>query len=97
MILSMCFLLFTYICFWLCWVFLTVRGPSPAAVGGLLMAAACPAAEHGSRVCRLQQLQLMGSRMGLSNCVRRLSCPAPHEVFPDQAGGFLTTEPPGKF
>ena len=74
--------------FWLCW-----SGFSLVAVRGLLISVASPVAEH--------RLQSSGSAVvayGLSCSVAYglFQEPGIKLVFPALAGGFFTTEPPGK-
>ena len=105
--------------FWLSWVFTAAHGLFSSCieqgllsitVGGLLIALAPLAAEHGPEAQGLQQLQLKGSRQPASGVVApgALLYHAPWHVesslFPDQmkptfpalAGRLLTTGPPGK-
>ena len=72
------------------------------AVSELLIAEASLALEHRFRELRLQHLQLPGSRAQGQFTV---SCSSACGILPDQelnscllpwAGGFFTTEPPGK-
>ena len=96
-------LLFIYIFyFWLCWVFVSVRGLSPAVASGghsssrcagLFTIAASLVAEH-----RLQtrMLSSCGSRAWLLRGMWDLPRPGLEPVFPALAGRFSTTVPPGK-
>lgn len=63
--------MYMFIYFWLCWdlhrcvgfpLVEASGGSSLVAVGRLFMAEAFLVVEHSSRVCRLQLLQLLGSR-----------------------------------
>ena len=100
--------------FWLRWVFVAERGLSLVAVSGGYSSLRCAGFSSqwllllwstGSRVCRLQQLWLTGSRVQ----ARQLwhtglvaprhsgsSGPGLEPVSPALAGRFLTTAPPGK-
>ena len=94
--------LFFYIYFWLCWVFISVRGLSPVAVSrghsslpcaGLFTIAASPVVEHRLQMSRLSN---RGSRAqplcGMWDPPR----PGLEPVSPALAGRFSTTAPPGK-
>ena len=94
--------LFIFIYFWLCWVFIPVRGLSlVAASGGPLFIAVCRpltvaaslVAEHGLQTCRLSSC---GSRAQLLRGMWDLPRPGLEPVSPALAGRFSTTAPPGK-
>ena len=90
------------------WVFADTCGPSPVAVCGgyslvmtfrLLTAVVSLVGKHGLRVCKRQHLQLTGSRaqaLELSYAMWDLSRSGIEPVSPVLAGGFFTTQPPGK-
>ena len=96
-------LLFIYIFyFWLCWVFVSVRGLSPVAAGGghsssrcagLFTIAASLLAEHRLQTRRLSSC---GSRDSLLHGMWDLPRPGLEPVSPALAGRFSTTAPPGK-
>ena len=95
--------LFIYIFyFWLCWVFVSVRGLSPVAASGghsssrcagLFTIAASLVAEHRLQTCRLSSC---GSRDSLLHGMWDLPRPGLEPVSPALAGRFSTTAPPGK-
>ena len=95
------FLIYLFIYFWLCWVFVSVRafsscgkwGPLFIAVRGPLTVAASLVAEH-----RLQSRRLSncGSRAQLLRGMWDLPRPGLEPVSPALAGRFSTTAPPGK-
>ena len=101
-------IIFFFLNFWLCWVFVAVRRLYLVAVSRGCSSLWCV----GFSLQWLLLLQSMGSRRaGFSSCgsralERRLSsCSAACGIFPDEgsnpcplhlAGGFLTTVPPGK-
>ena len=95
------FYLFIYIYFWLCWVFVSVRGLSLVAVSGGhsssrcagLTAAASLVAEHRLQMRRLSSC---GSRAQLLRGMWDLPRPGLEPVSPALAGRFSTTAPPGK-
>ena len=74
--------------FWLRWVFVVARELSLVVVHGLLIAVASLVVEHGLSSC--------GSRAWLLHSMWDLPRPGLEPVFPELAGGFLTTAPPGK-
>ena len=94
------FYLFIYL--WLCWVLVSVRGPSPAAakrgplfiaVRGPLTIAASPVAEHRLQTCRLSNC---GSRGQLLHGMWGPPRPGLEPASPASAGRLSTTAPPGK-
>ena len=93
------FILFIY--FWLCWVFVSVRGlPLVVASGGLfivvrgpLSIAASLVAEQGLQTRRLSNC---GSRAQLLCGMWDLPRPGLEPVSPALAGRLSTTAPPGK-
>ena len=97
-----------FIYFWLCWVFVSVRGLSPVAVSGghsssrrpLFIAARGPLTIAASLVAehRLQTRRLSncGSRAQLLRSMWDLPRPGLEPMSPALAGGFSTTAPPGK-
>ena len=96
------FFLNLFIYFWLCWVFLSVRGLSLVAVSGghsssrctgLSPIAASLVAEHRLQTHRLSSC---GSRAQLLRRMWDLPRPGLEPVSPALAGRFLTTAPPGK-
>ena len=99
------FYLFIYlfnIYFWLCWVFVSVRGlPLVAASGGhsssrctgLFTIAASLVAEHRLQTRRLSSC---GSQAQLLRGMWDLPRPGREPVSPALAGRFSTTAPPGK-
>ena len=96
------FYLFIYFYFWLCWVFISVRGlslvaasrgPLFIAVRGPLTVAASLVAEHRLQTHRLSSC---GSRAQMLRGMWDLPRPGLEPVSPALAGGFLTTAPPGK-
>ena len=92
-----CFFVFNLfiiiIYFWLCWVFVSVRGLSLVAVRGPLTIAASLVAEHRLQTRRLSNC---GSRAQLLCGVWDLPRPGLEPVSPALAGRFSTTVPPGK-
>ena len=94
------FYLFIYL--WLCWVFVSVRGPSPAVTSGRHSSLRCTDLSLSRRLL----LRSTGSRRAGSVIVaHRPSCSAACGILPDQglepvspalAGRFSTTAPPGK-
>ena len=96
------FIYFLNIYFWLCWVFVSVRGlPLVAASGGhsssrcvgLFTIAASLVAEHRLQTRRLSSC---GSRAQLLRGMWDLPRPGLKPVSPALAGRFSTTAPPGK-
>ena len=68
--------------FWLCWVFVSVRGLSPAAVSGDHSSSRCV----GLSLLRPLLLRSTGSRCAGSVVVTHgLSCSAACGIFPDQS------------
>ena len=101
--------LFYFIYLWLCWVFVSVRGLSPAvasggplfiAVRGSLTIAASPAAEHRLQMHRLSNCGPWAQPLrGTWDPPRPGLEPVSPTTAPPgkpKAGGFLTTVPPGK-
>ena len=97
-------LIYLFIYFWLCWVFVSVRGLSPVvasgghpssrcAVRGPLTIAASLAAEHRLQMRRLSNC---GSRAQLLHGMWDLPRPGLEPVSPALAGRLSTTAPPGK-
>ena len=92
--------IYLFIYFWLCWVFVSVRGLSLVAASGGHSSSRCT----GLSLSRPLLLRSTGSRRAGSVVVAHgPSCPAACGIFPDRgsnpcplAGGFLTTAPPGK-
>ena len=93
---------FFYIYFWLCWVFVSVRGLSPVAASGghsssrcagLFTIAASPVVEHRLQTRRLSSC---GSRAQLLRGMWDLPRPGLKPVSPALAGRLSTTAPPGK-
>ena len=87
--------------FWLCWVFVSVRGLSPVAASGGHSSSRCT----GLSLSRPLLLRSTGSRRAGSVVVAHgPSCSAACGILPDQgsnpcpllAGRFSTTAPPGK-
>ena len=75
------FNLFIYIYFWLCWVFVSVRGLSPVAASGGHSSSRCA----GLSPSRPLLLRSTGSRHAGSVVVAHgLSCSAACGIFPDQ-------------
>ena len=73
--------LFLYIYFWLCWVFVSVRGLSPAAASGGHSSSRCA----GLSLSRPLLLRSTGSRRAGSVVVAHgPSCPAARGILPDQ-------------
>ena len=91
-----------FIYFWLCWVFVCVRGLSLVAASGGHSSSQCA----GLSLSRPLLLRSTGSRRAGSVVVahgpsRSAACgtfpgPGLEPVSPALAGGFLTTAPPGK-
>ena len=88
--------------FWLCWVFVSVRGLSPVAASGghsssrcagLFTIAASLVAEHRLQTHRLSSC---GSQDSLLRGMWDLPRPGFEPVSPALAGRFSTTAPPGK-
>ena len=72
---------FIFIYLWLCWVFVSVRGLSPAAASGGHSSLQCA----GLSLSRPLLLRSTGSRRAGSVAVaHRLSCSAACGIFPDQ-------------
>ena len=99
---SIFFLIYLIIYFRLHWVFVAAHGLSLVAVCKLLLIAVTSLiVEHGFQGLQLQWLQHVTSVIA----ARRLSScgmwhprgPGIELVSPALTGGFLTTEPPGKF
>ena len=90
-----------FIYFWLCWVFVSVRGLSPAAASGGHSSSRCAGlslsqplvAEHRLQTRRLSNC---GSRAQLLRGMWDLPRPGLEPVSPALAGRFSTTAPPGK-
>ena len=75
------FYLFIYLFIWLCWVFVSVRGPSPVAASGGHSSSQCA----GLSLSRPLPLQRTGSRWAGSVVVAHgLSCSAACGILPDQ-------------
>ena len=97
--LFVCCLYFIY--FWLCWVFVSVRGLSPVAASGGHSSSRCAglslsrplAAEHRLQTRRLSSC---GSRAHLLRGMRDPPRPGLEPVSPALAGRLPTTAPPGK-
>ena len=96
------YLFIYYIYFWLCWVFVSVRGlplvaaswgHSSSRCAGLFNIAASLVAEHRLRTRRLSSC---GSRAQLLCGMWDLPRPGLEPVSPALAGRFSTTAPPGK-
>ena len=91
-----------FIYFWLCWVFVSVRGSSPVAASGgpLLIAVRGPLTIAASLVAehRLQtrRLSSCGSRAQLIRGMWDPPRPGLKPVSPALAGRLPTTAPPGK-
>ena len=94
--------IYFYIYFWLCWVFVSVRGLSLVAArgghsssrcAGLFTIAASLVAEHRLQTRRLSSC---GSRAQLLRGMWDPPRPGLEPVFPALAGRFSTTAPPGK-
>ena len=94
--------IYLFIYFWLCWVFVSVRGLSLVAasgghsfitVRGPLAIAASLVAEHRLQTRRLSNC---GSRASLLRGTWDLPRPGLKPVSPALAGRFSTTAPPGK-
>ena len=91
-----------FIYFWLCWVFVSVRGLSlvVASVGPLFIAVRGPLTIAASLVAehRLQtrRLSSCGSRAQPFRGMWDLPRPGLEPMSPALAGGFSTTAPPGK-
>ena len=94
--------IYLFIYFWLCWVFVSVRGLSPAVASGGHSSSRCA----GLSLSRPLLLRSTGSRCAGSVVVAHgPSCSVACGIFPDQgsnqcplalAGRFSTTAPPGK-
>ena len=94
--------IYLFIYFWLCWVFVSVRGLSLVAASGGHSSSRCA----GLSLSRSLLLRSTGSRcVGSVVVAHRPSCSAACGIFPDQgsnpftpalAGRFSTTVPPGK-
>ena len=86
---------------WLCWVFVSVRGLSPAVASGGHSSSRCAGlspsrplvAEHRLQTRRLSNC---GSRAESLRGMWDLPKPGPEPVSPALAGGLSTTAPPGK-
>ena len=98
-----CLRSFFYLCMyvWLCWVFVSVRGLSPAVASGGHSSSRCAGlspsrplvAEHRLQTRRLSNC---GSRAESLRGMWDLPKPGPEPVSPALAGGLSTTAPPGK-
>ena len=96
------FLIYLFIYFWLCWVFVSVRGLSLVVASGGHSSSRCA----GLSLSRPPPLRSTGSRRAGSVIVAHgPSCSTACGIFPDQgsnpcplhwAGRFSTTAPPGK-
>ena len=93
---------FFLIYFWLCWVFVSVRGLSLVAASGGHSSSRCAGlslsrplllVEHRLQTCRLSSC---GSRAQLLRSMWDLPRPGLEPVSPALAGRFSTTVPPGK-
>ena len=90
-----------FIYFWVCWVFVSVRGLSLVAASGGHSSSRCAGlsllwplvAEHRLQTRRLSSC---GSRAHLLCGMWDLPRPGLEPVFPALAGRFSTTAPPGK-
>ena len=87
------FKIYLFIYFWLCWVFVSVRGLSPVAVRGPLTIAASLVAEHRLQTRRLSNC---GSQAQLLCGMWDLPRPGFEPASPALAGRLPTTAPPGK-
>ena len=94
--------IYFYNYFWLCWVFVSVRGLSPVAASGghpsswcvgLFTIAASPVAAHRLQTHRLSSC---GSRAQPLRGMWDPPRPGPEPVSPALAGRLSTTAPPGK-
>ena len=93
--------IYLFIYFWLCWVFVCVRGLSLVAASGGPSSSRCAGlslsrplvAEHRLQTRRLSSC---GSRAQLLRGMWDLPRPGLEPVSPALAGGFSTTAPPGK-
>ena len=93
--------MYLFIYFWLCWVFVSVRGLSPVAASGGHSSLRCTGlslsrplvVEHRLQMRRLSSC---GSRAQLLRGMWDLPRPGLEPVSPALAGRFSTTEPPGK-
>ena len=97
-----CNLIYLFIYFWLCWVFVSVRGLSLVAASGghsssrcagLFIIAASLVGEHRLQTSRLSSC---GSRAQLLRGMWDPPRPGLEPVSPALAGRFSTTAPPGK-
>ena len=118
---AVCIFKLSYLCFWLCWVFVASGLSSswasgccpPIAARGLLIVVAPLVAEHrlqgtrasaavacGLRSCGSRALEHRFNSCGVwaeSHCgTWDLPGPGIEPASPASAGGFFTTEPPGK-
>ena len=100
---SFLFLINWLIYLWLCWVFASVRGPSPVAASGghsSLRCARRASHYHGLSCCGAQaqtrRLSNCGSRAQLLSGMWDLPRPGLEPVSPALAGRLPTTAPPGK-
>ena len=100
--LFVCLSIYLFIYFWLCWVFVSVRGFFSSCgkrgslfivVRGPLTIAASLVAEHRLQTRRLSSC---GSRAQLLRGMWDLPGPGPEPMSPALAGRFSTTAPPGK-
>ena len=93
--------IYLFIYFWLCWVFVSVRGLSPVAASGGHSSSLCAGlslsrplvVEHRLQTRRLSSC---GSRAQLLRGMWDLPRPGLEPVCPALAGRFSTTVPPGK-
>ena len=92
-----------YVCMyvWLCWVFVSVRGPSPVVASGGHSSSRCAGlslsrlliAEHRLQTCRLSNC---GSRAELLRGMWDPPRPGLEPVCPALTGRLSTSAPPGK-
>ena len=106
------FIYFIYFSFWLHWVLISACGLSLVAASGSYSSLQCAGFSlwwlfllrstgsrcTGSSSCGPQALESRLSSMWRTDLVAPWDLPGPglEPVFPALAGGFLTTEPPGK-
>ena len=95
------FTFFIYLFFWLCWVFVSVRGLSPAAASGGHPSSRCAGLSPSQPLVAEHRLQTRkpsscGTRAQLLRGTRDPPRPGPEPVSPALAGRFPTTAPPGK-
>ena len=92
--------------FWLCWLFAATQAFLSLQRVGLLSSCTAQASHWGGLSCGARALGLLGSRAGLQSQAQQLWCTSlvvrgtwdlPGQgITPALAGGFFTTEPPGK-